>query len=419
MTQASAELKVCIGLKEVAGYYHNLKNGLRSAGVAADLILLQPHQYQYGGDDQPNWLIEATQTAHNEKRKVREILLRLLVLLWAITRYDVFIFSYGASFLRNYELPLLKLLHKRVIYVFHGSDARPPYINGAVMADDKGHSTADCIRLTAKQKQKLRRIERYADVIVSYPHYGHFHEKSFVDFMLIGFPYSRLDQPARIPSKPGEVTRILHFPSHPEGKGTFQLRQIIDRLKAKGYAVELIEITKQPNQVVMAELQKCDLVFDQLYSDIFLSASGTEAAYAGKALVIGGYGLEAAKERTPAAFVPPAAMCHPDDAEALIERLMVDSPFRDEMGEAGAAFIRAQWSAAAVGARFLRLINGDIPAEWTCDPAEIRYLHGYGLPENKTRALVKAVITAGGVEALQLGDKPALERLFVNFSEDS
>jgi hypothetical protein len=64
----------------------------------------------------------------------------------------------------------------------------------------------------------------------------------------------------------------------------------------------------------------------------------------------------------------------------------------------------------------VQIIKGDIPDEWFFDPKRIRYVHGMGLSEERARNIVKAVIRHGGVEALQLSDKPELENLFVAFA---
>jgi hypothetical protein len=50
------------------------------------------------------------------------------------------------------------------------------------------------------------------------------------------------------------------------------------------------------------------------------------------------------------------------------------------------------------------------------DPGDLRYVHGACLSEEKARRIVRDVIDEGGVEALQLADKPPLRRLFVDFA---
>jgi hypothetical protein len=74
------------------------------------------------------------------------------------------------------------------------------------------------------------------------------------------------------------------------------------------------------------------------------------------------------------------------------------------------------WSPRRVAERYLRLIAGDVPADWRFDPREIEYLHGGALPEARARALIAAVVAQGGPAALQVGDKPVLERRLREFA---
>jgi hypothetical protein len=64
----------------------------------------------------------------------------------------------------------------------------------------------------------------------------------------------------------------------------------------------------------------------------------------------------------------------------------------------------------------LQLIEGNMPQDWLYDPKDILYLHGYGLSESSTEKFIKALIQDGGIEALQITDKPELARRFLQFA---
>ena len=86
------------------------------------------------------------------------ILSRLGKNLWAINaifKYDIFIFGFGQSLLRsNLDLPILKLFGKKIISnLCHGSEARPPYIDGAI------HSRYGK-KLSLREIAKLAKINR-------------------------------------------------------------------------------------------------------------------------------------------------------------------------------------------------------------------------------------------------------------------
>jgi hypothetical protein len=59
---------------------------------------------------------------------------------------------------------------------------------------------------------------------------------------------------------------VLRNP-HPVLKGTASIRAMVERLSARGLAVELVTIEGRPNAEVMRAMRDSDLVVDQLYSD--------------------------------------------------------------------------------------------------------------------------------------------------------
>ena len=62
--------------------------------------------------------------------------------------------------------------------------------------------------------------------------------------------------------------------------------------------------------------------------------------------------------------MPPTAYCHPDDAEATVERLVVDAEFRRALGRRAEEFVRTRWSLPSVARAYLRLFEHAAPADW-------------------------------------------------------
>jgi hypothetical protein len=63
----------------------------------------------------------------------------------------------------------------------------------------------------------------------------------------------------------------------------------------------------------------------------------------------------------------------------------------------------------------MRLINGNVPGNWYFDPHTTHYLHGWGLPEQRLKRILKNIIKTYGVESLQLSDKKELEKEILEF----
>ncbi len=247
---SSRKPKIFIGLKEVAGYYAHLSEGFRELGFESTFYNLVPHPFKYGGDEASSRLVRLILWLESKRSGLPrnsvmglsllslQALLKALLLCTVVAKYDVFIMGFGSSFfagfLKHYDIPILRLLKKKTVFVFHGSDTRPPYINGAIMAPTTAYNIDSCIELAEKQKKSLRIIDRFANSIVNSAPTGHFHERGFVLYLRLGLPYGPLSpQKYQTSQENGELVRILHAPSHLEAKAISKM--IVD----KNYRLEL------------------------------------------------------------------------------------------------------------------------------------------------------------------------------------
>ena len=419
-------VKVFMGLVGIGKYYSTLKKGFEEIGVESIAVDLSGHSFQYEGAEACNALVKALllcrrklSSKQQSKFSLRVYwklyqILSCVLFIWAVSKYDVFIFGYASSFVSLHELAILRLIGKKVIYVFHGDDSRPPYLSGVQTRSDTEWHIEQCIKLTESKKKTIKHIEQYADIVISNPLSSHLHEKPLVSFGMIGIPYSYGAHPSQTnPSSNSEI-RILHAPSDPEAKGYLRIREAVERLRSKAYKIEFVEIKGKPNAVVMNELERCDFVIDQLYSDVPMAGFATEAALFGKPAIVGTYAREHI-ERVPMSQ-PPVHLCHPDELESAIEKLIVDKEYRIELGRKAKEFVQDNWAAKKVAERYLQLIEGPIPLDWLCYPQDIRYSHGACLSEERLKRIVRAVVEKAGKTALQLSDKPEFERLLIGFA---
>lgn len=431
MPEPGRRPRVLLGTMEVAGFYATLRAGLRELGVPASLYTAYAHPYGYAEDESVarvpvvRWMralhrrYTAAAARRSQTRKVWALLslaLQPLLLFWAVRRFDVFVFACGTSltYLPSLEFRLLRLLGRRVVCVFHGSDTRPPYLDGYLVTTESGLGGREVAALSGRAKAMARIADRFAHCSVDNPASGHFHERPCVNGVALGLPVHPR-QAAPRPAGGGPV-RILHSPSRPEPKGTPLLMAAVDRLRARGHDVELVLVTGQPHAVVLDELARCDFVVDQLYSDTPMAGFATEAASFGKPAIVGGYAQEVFARGLPPEARLPTLYVRPEEVEGAIERLVVDAELRCELGRRARAWVEERCTPRAVAERYLRLLEGTVPPEWTFDPREIRYLHGMGLPEARAREMVRAVVEAAGPEGLCLSDKPELERLLLEFA---
>jgi hypothetical protein len=422
--------RVFIGLSEIAGYYHGLRQGFRELGVPVTYACLEDHPFKYDNSDNILPIVTAIRHARSARKrpgplKLRKLLasgyekiLRRRLLHWAAERHDVFIFGYRRTFSKTFaDLAWLRRRGKKVVCIFHGSDSRPPYLDGSLLRTESNISVEACTRLSHQQALEVHAIEANADLVVVNPYSAHFHRKNFVSFFALGVPClfgSQPDAPSSVGSHSG--VRVLHCPSHPESKGTAIIRTLMSELKTRGLPVEYSEILNQPNSVVQEALRQCDFVVDQLYSDTPMAGLAAEAAAWGKPTVVGSYAANLFASDIPPEFLPPSAACHPEELAATVERLVKNPAYRRELGKCAQEFIMHQWNHRSVAGRLCQLIERDPPATWTSDPQEVRYLHGYGMSEERVRRQIHLMVEQGGVASLHLEDKPNLEKLMVSFA---
>lgn len=426
--------RIFIGFSEIAGYYGNLSSGLRSLGHPVVQFGAGSNIFAYKVDEVRQPAIAAIYDDLCRKRSTVPVgrifrkyyyiiairLMRLCALFWSLGRHDVYIFSFGTSFLPwHLDLPFLRLLNKRVIScIAHGSEARPPFIDGGRRDINSGEfmTVKKLASLTKQISRRMKFIERHSDIVVAAGMTAHFLEKPFINAYLLGLPYGM--KPARLMRADNPPTvRILHSPSHPAAKGTERIRQAIASLKKKGHRIEYIEIIGQPNDVVLRELQNCDFVVDQLYSDTPMAGFAAEAAFHGKPAIVGGYGWDILKKIIPAEAFPPTEICHPDEIESAMEKLISSRSYRLALGKRACDFVTSRWHAQAVAEKYVRLMIGDIPPDWWFRPQQAEYVHGCALSEKEAKALTAGVVDHYGPAALQLDDKPDLRRKFLEFAD--
>lgn len=434
------QIRIFIGVVEVAGYYGNLACALRERGYSVTVAGAASHVFEYESNFNENpfiirlydellkasalkQLTNKRAISHQIKKKFFAFLTRLLKLvmfLWATPNHDVFIFGFGSSFLPgNWDLPLLKFLNKKIICnIAHGSEARPPYINGAYINDLSNPITKGEVSLIKKlsktTKGRCSTIENHADIVIGAPLTSHFLEKPFINIFHLGLIFRELSADNIENDSQTHNVRILHCPSNPKVKGTSLIRQVIQSLKNKGYKIDFIELINKPNSTVLEELNICDFVVDQAYSDFPLPGFATEAAWFAKPSVVGGYGWQALQQLIPSQVFPPSHICHPNDLEAAVEKLIIDKEYRINLGKQARNFVTSTWSVQKCTDRYLQLIDNHIPEDWWSTPCQIPYLQGCGISES-TLLRVFPQLLQTGEDILQIKDKPSLTNMFIKF----
>ncbi|WP_422445182.1 MULTISPECIES: glycosyltransferase [unclassified Endozoicomonas] len=417
-------MKIFVGPHEISGIVDSIVKGFQENGVSATGVLSAKHKYEYGCNDSINVLIKLWQNLGSQRieayRKSKfmfvimssiQWVVSIFVLCWSLLKFDIFIYIFGETITNTrFELFLLKLFKKRIIFIYLGSDSRPPYIDGNYYDGSTG--LKKILSRTKKIKKKIKLHEMYADAIINSPFSSHFNSKKVVNWFSIGFakevfPYQSFRKP--------DVVRILHAPSNYKVKGTKKIEILVNNLIDRGHNIEFIKIKGMPNKVVIEELEKCDFVVDQLYSDTPLAGLASEAASLGKPSVVGGYSAKSIVDICHRDDIPPSLYVCPDELETAIERLVIDHEYREKLGNDAYLFMKKRWSRELVAKRILRVISDEVPEEWLFNPKDIRYLEGAGVSRENSKVMTKAIIEQYGVQSLQLDDNHELQRAYMEY----
>lgn len=422
-----ASPRVFVGPIEIAGVGAGLVRGFRTLGVQADLRLKTPHPFAYDlAELDAHPVVRAWQRLGERMVAARQRWMRLLLrgLQWVVSlpvlfilarRYDAFIFIFGRTITGSaLDVRLLRLLGRRTIVVFCGSDARPPYIDGARSYPglEQGRSWPRFVLWlhTRLSRRRVSSLERSADYLVNSPATAQFHRRPYVNWFVMGIPRPPMAGSEASPARATEGRiRILHSPSSPAVKGTALITAIVRRLQDEGLPVELVLLQGATNQQVLQHIRECDIVFDQAYSDTPMAALASEAAALGKPALVGGYFAAIMHRHLPADAIPPSRYVLPEGMEDALRELVSDAALRQAVGAASREFVQAYWRDTEVAGRYLRLINGDVPDDWWCRPDQVDYVDGCGLPRSQAAARVATLVTWRGRSTLGIGDNPALE----------
>jgi glycosyltransferase involved in cell wall biosynthesis len=193
---------------------------------------------------------------------------RFLFFLWAANHYDVFHFFWGVSlwdFWRFHllDLPVLKLLRKKVVVHFRGLDVVDIRYFDWLRESARGTVSPKPPMSRSDQQKRLRKWLKYADaLLVSEPDLHAVVPGAILSPQVIDIQYW---QPTREPQSVQDgLVRIVHAPSSRRKKGTDFIEKSIAELKAKGLPVELVLAENLPPDKIKALYEFSDIGLDQV-----------------------------------------------------------------------------------------------------------------------------------------------------------
>jgi glycosyltransferase involved in cell wall biosynthesis len=269
--------------------------------------------------------------------------------LWAVPRYDLFVFFFDGGLLGEtpawrLELPLLRLAGKRIVAYPYGGDAR---LASRTRALQGWHAYSEIAteeedRDEGDVRARLASFGRWSDAILGSADLVE--DLPFVDG-LFQFPID-VEEWRPVPPPESDVVRVLHAPNHPHYKGTRHVQAAVERLQAEGDPVELVLVQGLPGDEAKRLYERSHVVVDQLLIGAYAQFA-IECMALGRPVVC--YLSTRFAEFHAEWAESPIVSATPDTVVDELRRLVRDARLRDELGRRGPEYVRRHHSLEAVG----------------------------------------------------------------------
>ena len=269
--------KIYIGPSNIANLSNHVEKSLRSHGFYADFITWSywDHPFEYEKTkvfrvmNQPPFKL----FDKNVFYFFNEYFLKPFYFLFALIRYDIFLFIKPATFLRaNIDLKILKFFNKKVGIFYVGCpdrdisfDSDPEYICNTCRDKDKQKSCL-CNNINKKIAQAIV-FEKYADYIIGPPDtVSYVQDKNKVRNYRYPMPAIIINGSDK--NFNGRL-RISHLPSNPLLKGTHIIEPILNKLAEENDIEIIIKKETWAREKVVHDIKNSHIVIDSVVGYVF------------------------------------------------------------------------------------------------------------------------------------------------------
>jgi hypothetical protein len=268
----------------------------------------------------------------------------------AIERFDVIHFHFGRTLFPDdwggvpplWDLPIYRILGKKVFATWHGSDCRQMRIH--LERNPWSYFRTSDIRPDDDRTAKVVEVFRtYADrQFVTAPDYLDY----VPDAEVLGRVVDLAEWPEQAPEQ-RVVPQVLHVPSRRGTKGTELLLPAVERLRSEGVAFEFRLLEGVSHAEARAAIQAADIVVDNLITGDYELVS-IEAMASSRVAVAN------IQARSAGAFPgAPVWNVDPDNVVDRLRGLIVDVDLRRDLAARGRAHVAATHEATGAATRLL------------------------------------------------------------------
>lgn len=286
----------------------------------------------------------------------------LFFFIRSLFKYDVYHFYFGKSFLfLSADLPILKLLGKKVVMTYCGSDIRlfndvdlkrNPYAELIYVDEPKKLSLLKKIkrififgynrpeydrRKIRMMKFQNRFVDKFVAIRDNYAYAEHVipEEKIISDILINNIS---VGEPQKYETEDGGKVKVVHAPTNKAFKGSKYIENAINELIAEGLNIDYIRIENKSFEEATQLMKDADIVIDQIIIGGIGSVS-IEAMSYGKPVIA--YLMESVIEKH-----CPDIPIYNSTIETLKDNLktLVNSKgLREELGQKGLEYIKKHY----------------------------------------------------------------------------
>jgi glycosyltransferase involved in cell wall biosynthesis len=279
--------------------------------------------------------------------------------LEAKDRFDVFHFHFANSFFPYHwavvppywDLPVLRMLGKKVFFTFHGSDSRMRKI-----AEEHNPYAAEFF---AEGDPDDDRLQKSINVIKTYANKMFVVSAELLPYVPEAKAIPRAIDLSRWPEQPAvqrKVPRIAHFPSRRSFKGTSRIVEGMAQLQREGIAFDFQLIEGIPNEQLKGLLQDTDILVDNILMGDFGVASIEAMACSRVAVARLSEPVRRANHGIPVYDVTPETFV--DQMRILIK----DFGLRSRLSELGRPHVAGHFDSVHAARAYLETYEQDWPA---------------------------------------------------------
>ena len=412
--------KVFLGYTDISKNLHYLKEGMEKLGYDVWLF-----DYNNSHINSPlNKLFIKFRNKIHSSRSINSLIyktcyffIRIFVFANILLFRKTIIISFAGTLFNYKELYWFRLFRKNVIYWFHGSDSRPPYLNKVYKAVSEDNNSYAYMRLKTKQiYSNIKKIEKHVDLIICPISHSQFFEKKIIDPIFIGKPFSLKKNigctKSNFPDKTG--IKILHAPSKKDIKGSPKIAATIKKLNSIGIEINYLELTGVEHNDVLNAIKESDLIIDQLYSDILIPSITKEAGYLGKPVLLAGYFMDIYKHPVFSNHIPPLYHCEPENIEEKLTSILYNLNDLKKQGLFMQKYFSEHFNALLVAKRLISLTDKGIFESLALCPTDFNYIYGCGYNKREVLHVIKNYIIHNGIDSLYLNHNLTIKDKIVN-----